>query len=303
MKQPHDHPAEESQRLLKLGILLSIGVFFIEFAGGIWTQSLALISDAWHVFIDIWSLVISFLAVYVAKRPTNDRKTFGLHRMEVLAATLNGLTVFLIAIGILYSAWRRFQNPVEVQSLQLLIIAAFGLVMNLGIAALFWDRSHRDLNIRGAFLHVLGDALNSVAVIVAAILMLLTGSSLIDPIVSVIIAFIVLWGSGRLLRESFNTLLEGVPKNIAVSKVEEEILGIPGVDSVHDLHVWSICSHINALSGHVLLAADQMHHQHAILDQLGRSLKDRFGIVHTTIQVESKAWPMMEEGLSQVQNG
>jgi cobalt-zinc-cadmium efflux system protein len=304
MKPPHTHPAEESKRLLKLGILLSFGVFFIEFGGGLWTHSLALVSDAWHVFIDIWSLVISLLAVYMARRPVNDRKTFGLHRIEVLAATLNGLLVFAISIGILYAAWHRFHHPTAVRSFELLIISSFGLLMNLGIAALFWDRSHRDMNIRGAFLHILGDALNTVAVMIAALLMLFTDWPFIDPMVSAVIAVVVLWGSGRLLKEALNTLLEGVPRNIDVAQVEKEIVAIAGVSSVHDLHVWSICSHINALSGHVLLAADEMANQHAVLERIGHLVKERFGIVHSTIQVESKAWPSIDEELvDRAQNG
>jgi cobalt-zinc-cadmium efflux system protein len=303
MEQPHDHPAEDSQRLLRLGIFLSIAIFFLEFGGGLWTHSLALLSDAWHVFIDIWALVITFLAIYLAKRPVNDRRTFGLHRMELLAATLNGLTVFLIAIGILVAAWRRLHHPVPVRTVDLLIISSIGLAMNTGIAALFYKRSHQDLNIRGAFLHILGDALNTLAVVVAALLMLWTKWTFVDPLVSAATAGIVLWGSGRLLRESFNTLLEGVPRDIDVAVVEREILGVPGVVSVHDLHVWSICSHLNALSGHVLLASEQMGRQHAVLERIGRLLKERFRITHTTIQVESKAWPRMDETLGQAQEG
>jgi cobalt-zinc-cadmium efflux system protein len=300
MEQPHEHPAEESQRLLKIGILLSFLIFILELGGGLWTHSLALTSDAWHIFIDIWSLVISFLAIMVAKRPVNDRQTFGLHRMEVMAATLNGASVFLIALGILVAAWRRLHAPVEVHSLRLLIISSTGLALNLLVAWLFYRRSHEDLNLRGVFMHILGDALNTFAVILAAILMMATRWPLIDPIISAAIALVVLWGAAKLLKESFNTLLEGVPANIQVNDVEQHILGVEGVDSVHDLHVWSICSHLNALSGHVLLAPEHMGAQHQVLEQIGNLLKQRFGIVHTTVQVESKAWPRLDEGIGQV---
>jgi cobalt-zinc-cadmium efflux system protein len=294
MKQSHDHPMEESQRLLKTAILLSFSIFVLEFAGGIWSRSLALLSDAWHIFIDIWALVLSLLAILLARRPVDDRRTFGLHRMEVLAATVNGFTVFLIAIGILYAAWQRFQNPVAVHSGRLLGISTIGLVATIGVAALFYRQSHRDLNLRSAFLHLVGDVLNSLAVVIAAVLIRVTGSPYIDPIVSALIAFVVLWGSGRLLRESVNTLLEGVPAGIRVPDVETEILRVPGVLSVHDLHVWSICSHLNSLSGHVLIGTEQMPQQQAVLEGIGRVLKARFGIEHTTIQVESKAWPDLD---------
>jgi cobalt-zinc-cadmium efflux system protein len=294
MRPPHEHPVEESQRLLKIGILLSFLIFLLELFGGLWTHSLAMMSDAWHIFIDIWALVVSFFAVYVAKRPANDRQTFGFHRMEVFAAMINGFTVFLIAVGILYSAWKRFLYPSDVHAERLIVLAGVGLVLNLIVAGLFYKPSQKDMNIRGAFLHMVGDALNTLAVIIAAAIMLITKYNRADPIVSVFIAVVVLWGSGRLLKDAVNTLLEGVPKGIEVGAVEREIQRVPGVLSVHDLHVWSICSHLNALSGHVLLGPDHMNNQCQVLEVIGKTLKDRFGIAHTTIQVESKGWPNME---------
>src|SRR5690242_19737102 len=177
MEQPHGHPAGDSQHLLQIGIGLALLIFLIEFFGGLWTHSLALMSDAWHIFIDLWALVLSFLAVVVAKRPVNDRRTFGLHRMEVFAATLNGFTVFFVAIGILMAAWRRYRSPAPVQVTELLAIAGLSLLLNLIVAGLFYGRSHHDLNLRGAFLHVVGDVFNTVAVIAAGLLMKVTGSN------------------------------------------------------------------------------------------------------------------------------
>jgi len=294
VKQPHEHPIDEAHRLLKIGILLTFFIYLLEFFGGLWTHSLALLSDSWHIFIDLWGLLISFFAIHVAQRPTNDRRTFGLHRMEVFAATLNGLTVFLIALGILYAAWNRFQQPVEVHARRLMGVAGISLCFNLGAAALFYRQSHQDMNIRGAFVHLMGDALNTLAVFIAAFLIGWTHSPRIDPVVSGLIALIVLWSAGRLLKDSLNTLLEGVPKGIKVPDVEAEIMRVKGVLSVHDLHVWSICSHLNALSGHVLLGADEMPHQNRVLERIGETLKNRFGIAHTTIQVESKGWTNAE---------
>lgn len=285
----------DSQRVLILGIVLTFFIFLLEFFGGLWSQSLALMSDAWHIFIDIWALVLSFLAILMARRPVNDRQTFGLHRMEVFAATLNGLTVFFIAGGILYAAWKRFMTPTTVHTGPLIGVATVGLLLNLVVAWLLYGQSKGDSNLRGAFLHIMGDAFNTLAVLVSGVLIHFTGILRIDSIVSAVIAAVVLWGSGRLLRESVNTLLEGVPPGIKVTEVESEITQIPGVLSVHDLHVWSICSHLSALSGHVLLREEQMHEQHRVLEDIGRNVKSRFGISHTTIQVESKSWPMAEE--------
>jgi cobalt-zinc-cadmium efflux system protein len=303
MRQPHEHPTDEAQRLLKIGIILSLGIFVLELSGGLWTHSLALVSDAWHIFIDIWSLIISFLAVFLAQRPANDRRTYGLHRMEVMAATVNGLTVSLIAVGILYAAWKRFNHPVPVDVRHLFWISLAGLLLNLIVARLFYKESHRDLNMRGAFLHTLGDALNTFAVMGAAVAMGLTKISRIDAIVSALLAGVVLVGSGRLLKDSFNTLLEGVPPDITVGDVESDILKISGIVSVHDLHVWSICSHLNSLSGHILLGSDRMASQREVLESIGKLLKERFNIVHTTIQVESNSWPNMEGEIGQVQHG
>jgi len=295
MKHSHRHPAEHSSRILKIALGLTICIFLIEFCGGLWTHSLALMSDAWHVFIDAWALVASLIAIILAQRPASDRRTFGLHRMEVFAAFLNGVMVFAVALAIFYAAIGRWRHPKPVDSRSLLAFAAIGLILNLIVAKIFMPHSRGDINIRGAFLHILGDAMNTLAVIIAAGLMLWTGSQRIDTIVSCTIAFLILLAAGHLLREAFNTLLEGVPHGIDVALVEKGILRTEGVVSVHDLHVWSICSHFNSLSGHVLIADGSMPRQREILDKIGRMLRERFGISHSTIQVESKAWPPAEE--------
>jgi cobalt-zinc-cadmium efflux system protein len=295
MRLLHEHPANDVEHLLRIGIAVSLLIFLIEFMGGLWSHSLALLSDAWHIFIDIWALVVSYLAIFLAKRPVSHQRTYGLHRMEVLAALVNGFTVFLIAIGIVYAAARRYNNPQDVHSRPLILVAGMGLVLNILVATLFYKGSEHDVNIRGVFLHLVGDAAGTVAVLIAGLVILLTGWRQIDPIVSGLIAVIVLWGAGRLLRESFNTLLEGVPRGIQVGEVENEIKKVEGVLSVHDLHIWSICSHLKALSGHVLVHPNGLSRQDIVLEGINHNLKQRFGIEHTTIQVESKAWPELEQ--------
>jgi cobalt-zinc-cadmium efflux system protein len=295
MKPTHDHPVLGLEKLLQTGILLSLLIFILELFGGLWSHSLALISDAWHIFIDIWALVISYLAIYLAKRPANESRTYGLHRMEVLAACVNGITVFLIAAGILHAAIRRLNHPPQVQGQWVTGMAAIGLILNLVVARMFYSESEHDLNIRGAYLHLLGDAVGTLAVLASGLIILFTGWRQIDPIVSILIALMVLWGAGRLLRESLNTLLEGVPRGVKLVDVEQEMKTVAGVESVHDLHVWSICSHLKALSGHVMLAQGSMPQQETVLASINRQLKQRFGISHTTIQVESQAWPNIEQ--------
>ena len=296
MRQSHEHPIDESQRLLKIGIILTLFIFLLELAGGVWTHSLALISDAWHIFIDIWALVISFLAFHMARRPVSGRSTFGLHRMEVFAAALNGLTVFAAGAVILAAAVWRFYHPGMVYSGRLLGVSGIALIINLGVAALFYRRSHDDLNMRGAYVHMAADALNTLAVFISGVLIAWTHWVRIDALVSGVIAFMILWGSGRLLRDSVNTLLECAPAGIAVAEVESEIRKVDGVVSVHDLHVWSICSHLNALSGHIRLDEADMKKQRAVLTNIDKNVRDRFGIAHTTIQVESGEWPEIEGG-------
>ncbi len=294
MKFLHQHPFDDTESLLKTGIIVSLLTFVLEITVGFWAHSLALLSDAWHVFIDIWALVISFLAIILARRPANDRRTYGLHRMEVMAALANGALVLLIAIGIMIAAFRRFTNPPEVHAKAVLIMGAVGLLLNGVIAKLFYEKSEKDLNLRGVFIHLVGDALSSVAVLVAGTVMVFTGWRAIDPIVSVLIAIIVLWTAVRLLRDAFETLLEGVPRGIQATAVEDEIKGVDGVISVHDLHIWSICSHLKSLSGHVLIEPTHLPRQDALLEGIHKVLRERFGITHTTIQVESKAWPGVE---------
>jgi cobalt-zinc-cadmium efflux system protein len=295
MRLRHEHPFNDTEDLIKTVIFVSLAIFLMELFGGLWSHSLALLSDAWHVFMDIWALVISFLAILLARRPVNDRRTYGLHRMEVMAALANGVAVFVIAAGIIYTAIKRYNQPPQVHSRGMLVIAGIGLLANAFVAIAFYKKSSSDMNLRGVLLHLISDTLSSFAVLIAGIVILLTGWRQIDPIVSILIGCIVLSGAFRLLRDAFNTLLEAVPHGIQAAAVEQTIRGVEGVISVHDLHVWSICSHLKALSGHVTVSPNDMAHQDRVLEGINRSVKESYGISHTTIQVESKAWPEIEQ--------
>jgi cobalt-zinc-cadmium efflux system protein len=239
----------EAQRLdqsITRGFLFAIGLTAVtlvgELIGGFWTNSLALLSDAAHVFMDLFALLLSLLAIQLSGRPASDRRTYGWHRAEILASLMNGLTLLLIAFGILQEAWDRLLNPQPVKSAEMFVIASLGLVMNLIAASRLHGHSHDDLNVRSAFLHVIGDAIASVGVILGGVVMLYTGWFVVDALISDVIAIIIGWGSIRLLREAGHILLEGVPPGVELNRVIEKIRAVAGVNDVHHLHCWAICS-------------------------------------------------------------
>ncbi len=294
--QPHENL--QTERRFILSLVLTALIFIAELVGGWWTGSLALLSDSAHVFLDVFALALSYGALRLSALPADDRHTFGYHRLEVLAALINGLSLGLIAFGIFGEAWDRWRTPAPVKSGEMLVIAVIGLVVNLLVAYILRDdehghahapgemHTHEDLNMHSAFLHVLGDAVSSLGVILAAILISWTGITWVDPLMSVLIGFIILGSSGRVLRSSLHILVEGTPEGISVDDVARTMTDVPGVYEVHDLHVWSICSGHIALSAHVVLHDHPVHDQGLILLELQRRLKRGYGIQHTTIQME-----------------
>ncbi|GAB7025915.1 cation diffusion facilitator family transporter [Geotalea toluenoxydans] len=270
----------------KYAIVLTSLTLVAEVAGGIWTNSLALLSDAAHVFLDLFALLLSLGAIRLAAMPVSETRTFGWHRAEVFASFINGVSILLIAFGIMYEAWGRFLHPEEVKSLPMFIIALVGLAMNLLSASALHQHSHDDLNVHSAFLHVIGDAAASVGVIAGGVIMYFTGWYVLDAIVSVGIGFVIFWGSWRVIRESVHILLEGVPRNMSITQVSEAIRTIEGVNSVHHLNVWTICSHILALSAHVDILPDYKDDQTAVLRRIEELLFERYHISHTTLQAE-----------------
>ena len=285
-KGAHTHRHKnESWRRLSLVLVLTTGYMFAEAAGAWWTGSLALLADAGHMFTDVAALVLALTAVWFGSRPATSRKTFGYYRLEIIAALVNGVALVVISLFIFYGAYERWLTPPVIQSGPMIVVAIGGLVINLLCAWILHARDEVDLNLRGAWMHVMGDALGSVAAILAGVCMSLFGWYSADAIFSVVISLLIIWASVRLIRESTNVLLEGTPAHINLAAVESAILDTNGVDDVHDLHVWTITSGREALSAHVI-------HAHSIsqpdlLRELRAKLHDRFGVDHLTIQMET----------------
>jgi cobalt-zinc-cadmium efflux system protein len=279
------HFANNGKKIF-FSIALTGLIFVAEFAGGLWTGSLALLSDSAHVFMDVFALGLSYLAIRAARLPADDRYTYGYHRMQVLAALANGATLLFISFEILREAINRFQNPQPVVAGPMLVIAIIGLAVNVIIALVLRDHDHQDLNVRSAFLHVLGDALASVGVIVAGIVILYTGQQWFDPLVSVLISVLILFSSGRLLMETVHILAEGIPQGMTASEVAETMKAVGGVAEVHDLHIWTVSPTYVALSAHVILDDQTISQSERIMKDLKTNLSNQYAIDHTTIQFE-----------------
>jgi cobalt-zinc-cadmium efflux system protein len=267
-------------------IVLTSLTLVAEVIGGIWTNSLALLSDAAHVFLDVFALLLSLAAIKLASYPASDTRTFGLHRTEVFASFINGSTVFLMALGIFYESWHRLLTPEPIKSIPMFIIAAIGLAMNLLAASALHQHSHDDLNVHSAFLHVISDAATSVGVIVAGVVIYFTGWFILDPIVSVLIGCVIFWGAWRVLRESVHILLEGTPRGLKTADVVSTIRDVEGVHDLHNLNIWTICSHIIALSAHIEVEPDHKERQAEVLRAIEEVLFEKHHISHTTLQVE-----------------
>ncbi|UCC68882.1 MAG: cation transporter [Armatimonadota bacterium] len=271
---------------LAFAVVLTAAILIAEVTGGIWFHSVALLSDAAHVLTDLVSLALSLGAIIIATRPVSKEHTFGWHRAEVLAALLNGVVLLLVAGGLLRESYLRLQNPPEVQVVGMFWVAAAGLIANGIIAFRLRGHAHRDLNIRSAYLHVLADLGGSVGVVLAAIIMLPTGWYMADPILGMAISVAVLFGSARLLRDTAHILLEGVPRGVDLNAVAEVVKSTPGVEDIHDLHIWTICSNILALSVHVTVGDRSAAARDEIVRAINDELRLRFQIAETTVQTE-----------------
>lgn len=275
----------ETHRLTWALALTSV-YFFAELIGGLLTNSLALLSDAGHMVSDIAALGLSLFAFRIARRPATSKQTYGYHRIEILAALVNGLALWLIVGIILHAAYNRFFDPPEVETTGMLIVAVMGLAVNIAAGFILHGSHHENLNIRGAFLHVMSDALGSIGAIVAALTMLLTGWKLADPLVSVFISLLILYTSWRLIKESAGILMQSVPTEIDLNIVQEAIERVHGVTQVHDLHVWCVTSGVFTLTAHAVVDGGKDFHD--VLNEIERVLRERFRIEHTTIQLETE---------------
>lgn len=282
----HDHNNEIKENRFVLALALTGIIFLAEFIGGFWTHSLALLSDSAHVFMDAFALGLSYLAIRAAKLPADDKHTYGYHRMQVLAALTNGATLFLIAFEILREAWDRFQNPEAVSAGSMLVIAVIGLIVNLIVAFTLSKHDQDDLNTRSAFLHVVGDAAASVGVIAVGVILLFVNWLWLDPLVSVMIGVLILFSSGRVLKESIHILAEGMPEGMTATSIAESMRKVSGVSQVHDLHVWTVAPGYIALSAHVTVDDQSISQTAEMMNALKETLNESYEIQHTTIQFE-----------------
>jgi cobalt-zinc-cadmium efflux system protein len=298
----HEHHAGHSHdatggKALKISLAIVLVVMIAEIVGGIISGSLALIGDAGHMLVDALALSLSLFAITIARRSASASRTYGYHRVEIMAALANGVILIVVAGYIFYEAYQRFAEPPEVQAPLMLIVAAVGLVANIAGLLLLSKASHGNLNVKAAFWHIIGDTISSVGVIIAGIIILITGSTIADPIIAVIIGVIILWGAVRIVREAADILMESVPKHIDVDRVVESMKQVEGVDGVGDIHVWTITSGIYALSAHLLIQDRMVSHAAEILEEVNHKLEHDFRITHTTLQLECEKCDACADGV------
>lgn len=282
----HDHGREGNKKGLAIALAITAGIMLLEFIGGLLTNSLALLSDSGHMLSDAGALFLSLVAMWFAARPASPDKSYGFYRFEILAALFNGVTLFVIAGFIIWEAVGRIGHPPEVSSGPMMVIALVGLAANLASAWALMRKGDvkHNLNLRSAYLHVIGDALGSVGVIAAGILMMAFGWYVADPIISVLVALLVLKSAWGILRHTVHILMEGTPAAVDRNELVKSLLAIEGVKDVHDVHLWTITSGLNSLSCHMLIE-DRSDGQE-ILNKAIRIAEDQYHIGHTTIQVE-----------------
>ena len=283
----HAHRWQAPKRVLFLALLLTTAFMVVEIAAGLLTGSLALLADAGHMLADAGALGLALVAQHWASKARTERSTFGFRRAEVLAAFVNGVVLVLLSVWVIVEAVGRWQQPPDVKAPEMIGIAVGGLVVNIIAAILLHSGSKHDLNMRGAWLHVMGDMLGSVAAIIAGAAILFFGALWADPVCSVIISLVIIAGAWRLVSDSVNVLLEGTPRHIDVAEVARTILDVEGVAAMHDLHVWTISSGIDALSVHINHRSDVDHS--GVMASVRDELHSRFGIDHLTIQMETMA--------------
>lgn len=276
-------------------VLALTGTYLVaEVIGGLLTNSLALLADAGHMFTDVGGLALAYIAIRLAERPANSKNTYGFYRMEILAAMINAVVLIGISIYILFEAYQRFKNPPDVESKAMLIVAGIGLIVNLIGMYILRQGKSESLNMKGAYFEVLSDMLTSIGVIIAGIIMWATGWYYADPILSSLIGLLILPRTWKLLKEATHVLLEGTPSDVNIEELRIAIKQIKGVNNVHDLHVWSLTSGVNAMSGHVVLDKPEQP-TNEMLELIDGKIKSGFKISHTTLQLEILDAPKFSE--------
>ncbi len=290
----HEHPSrcasQDAKNKRRLAITLGLATAYMaaEVVGGLWTNSLALLADAGHMLSDVAALGLSLFALWIAERPPNARRTYGYYRMEILAALANGAALVAVAVLVLIEACGRLMRPPEVEGAVMMLIAVGGLIVNLASLGILSGARHASLNLRGAWLHVLGDSLGSVGAIAAGALIWGFGWRWADPAVSAVIGALIVYSSWRLLTESVSVLMESAPRGVDVDGIRDALSGVAGVTNVHDLHVWTITSGMDSLSAHVVVADDRP--TAPILLEIRQQLASLFRIHHVTIQIEPESY-------------
>ena len=281
-------------RRLRWALVISALYFVAELIAGFMTNSLALLSDAGHMLSDIGAMALSMFAFRFARRPANEISTYGFHRVEILAALFNGLTLWLIVGVILNAAYHRIIDPPVVQSFGMVVVAVLGLAVNIAAGAILYERHdhshghhhHHNLNLHGAFLHVVSDAIGSIGAILAGVVMMVTDWYWADPLISVVIGVLILGSSWNLVKESVSILMQSVPKGLRLDEVQKALESVDGVEKLHDLHIWAVTSGIATLSAHAVVHNGEDFD--AVLTRIEERLKQQFGIEHTTIQLETQ---------------
>ncbi len=275
-----------NQRRLLIALSITALMTIVELAGGLISNSLALIGDAGHMFTDTMALGLSIFALNLTKRPANQTKTYGYYRAEILAALVNGTILIVVSVYIFYEAYRRFVEPPEVQGGLMLVVAVIGLVANVVGISILRSASRDNLNVKGAFLHMWSDTLSSIGVIAAGAIIFVTGRTIADPIISIIIGILILRSAGGLVWEAVNILLEAVPQHLDVGRINDAVRKIRGVKDIHDVHLWAITSGIYAMSCHLLIEDQMVSNCTQIVEEVNRTLSQEFGISHSTVQLE-----------------
>ena len=278
-------------RPLKITLGLVLVIMVAEVIGGVLSNSLALLSDAGHMLTDALALGLSLFAMNLARRPATSTRTYGYHRAEIMAALANGTVLILVSVFIFYEAYHRFFALPAVKSPLMLIVAVIGLVANLIGMFLLRRSSRRSINVKAAFWHIIGDTMSSVGVIIAGVIIFFTGWNIADPILAVLIGVVILWGAVRIVKESVDILLESVPAHVRIDEVTAAVKNVPGVEDLHDIHIWTITSGIYALSAHLSIADQTVSQSCDILTKVNEVLAGNFNITHTTLQLECQSCP------------